>query len=326
MTVNLEVRRLLFRAGLSVDRPFTAAQIGATHQRLSELVGEGQLRRVFRGVYLDSSAHETLATRARALALVVPPDAVVVDRTAAWLHGVDVLLPGEDKKVPEVQVFERRVGGRVRHGAVNSGQRTMPDTDVTTIDGVAVTTRLRTTIDLGRQRCPDRAFAQEEAMVRAGVEVERILRELPRFSGYRWIRQFREIAPLLDPRSQSVRESVMRFRWLSTGAPTPEPQRPVIGPAGQTWWLDLGIDELFFAVEYDGREFHDGVADRAHDRERREWIEGNTPWLVKVIRDENLFGADADFEMLLPGWIREARRTLAARLRRSERWYDTVGD
>ena len=326
MTISLEVRRLLQRAGHPSERPFTAEQIGASHQRLSELVSEGQLRRVVRGVYLDNAVRDTLTTRARALALVVPSMAVVTDRTAAWLHGVDVLLPGEDKLVPKVHVFDRRVGSRVRRGAANSGQRTMPDSDVMRVGGVAVTTPLRTAIDLGRQRWPDQAFAQAEAMVRAGVGVDEILRELPRFAGYRWIRQFREIAPLLDPRPQSVRESVMRFRWLSTGQPAPEPQRPVIGPQGQTWWLDLGVDELYFAVEYDGREFHKGWANEEHDRKRRSWIEEHTPWTVKVICDENLFGADADFEMALPAWIREARRTLPERLRRGRRWYDAVGD
>jgi hypothetical protein len=90
-------------------------------------------------------------------------------------------------------------------------------------------------------------------MVRAGVAVEEILRELPRFAGYRWIRQFRELAPLLDPRPESIPESIMRFRWLGTGQPRPEPQRPVVGPQGQEWRLDLGIDELYFAVEYDGK-------------------------------------------------------------------------
>jgi hypothetical protein len=202
----------------------------------------------------------------------------------------------------------------------------MPDSDVMMIGDLAVTTPLRTAIDLGRQRRPARAFAEAEAMVRAGVGVEEILNELPRFAGHRWIRQFRALAPLLDPRPDSIPESVMRFHWLGTSLPHPEPQRPVIGPAGQTWWLDLGVDKLWLAAEFDGEEFHSSPEDREHDAWRRGWITDNTPWMIKVVQKENLFGRDPDFERLLPGWVREARATLGERLRRGGRWYDDVGD
>lgn len=309
-----------------LDRPFTGEEAEVSASTLARLVAHGHLRRVVRGVFVNSALADTLALRAAAVGLVVPAHAVVTDRTAAWLHGVDVLLPGNQLVVPDVEVFDRRRGRRTRRDTVRSGQRMMPDSDVMRVGDVAVTTPLRTAIDLGRQRQPARAFAEAEAMVRAGVAVEEILRELPRFAGYRWIRQFRELAPLLDPRPESIPESIMRFRWLGTGQPRPEPQRPVIGPQGQEWRLDLGIDELYFAVEYDGKEFHEGVQWQQHDAERRGWVARNTPWMVKVIGKENLFGHDANFESRLPGWIREARATLGERLRRGRRWYDDVGD
>jgi len=311
---------------LPTDRPFVAADVDLSTNTLARLVVDGHLRRVVRGVFVDSSLPDTLALRAAAVGLVVAPHAVVTDRTAAWLHGVDVLRPGDHLAVPDVQMFDRRPGRRTRRDTVRSGERTMRDFDVQVIGDLTVTTPLRTAMDLGRQRWPDRAFAEAEAMVRAGVSVEDILHHLPRFAGYRWIRQFRELAPLLDPRPDSIPESVMRFQWLGTSAPRPEPQRPVIGPDGQTWRLDLGVDELFFAVEYDGEEFHTSEEDREYDAWRRAWIDANTPWLVKVIGKEHLFGRHADFDSLLPGWIREARGTLGERLRRGRRWYDDVGD
>lgn len=210
---------------LPMDRPFTAEEADVSATTLARLVAHGHLRRAVRGVFVSSALADTLALRAAAVGLVVPAHAVVTDRTAAWLHGVDVLLPGEQLVVPDVEVFDRRRGRRTRRGTVRSGQRMMPDSDVMRIADVTVTTPLRTAIDLGRQRQPARAFAEAEAMVRAGVAVEEILRELPRFAGYRWIRQFRELAPLLDPRPESIPESIMRFRWLGTGQPRPEPQR-----------------------------------------------------------------------------------------------------
>jgi hypothetical protein len=155
---------------LPTDRPFCAHQVAVSRQTLSDLVRQGHLRRVVRGVFVATDVRDTLRMRAQALKLVVPDDAVVTDRTAAWLHGVDVLLPGEDQVVPPVQVFDRKRGGRLRRPETVSGQRMMPDSDVMVVDGVRVTTPLRTAVDLGRTRHQERGFAQAEAMVRAGVD------------------------------------------------------------------------------------------------------------------------------------------------------------
>jgi len=307
-----------------VDRPFTAAQVPATPLELSLLARDGYLRRVLRGVYVAGQLPDTLGMRARALSLVVPPGAVVTDRTAAWLRGVDVLLPGEHETVPPVRVFHRARGGRLRRPQVSSGQRMMPDSDIELVDGVRVTTPLRTACDLGMNRNRDRAFGSLEAMIRAGVGKDEVLAEIPRFRGYRWVRQFRDLAPLTDPRSDSIAESITRLRWYDTSSPYPDLQRPVFGPNGQTWWLDLGVDALWFAVEYDGEEFHGDDA-AAHDSFRREWIERNTPWMVRVVRRGNVFGPHQDIDLLLRRWLVEARATLAQRIAR-DRWYDAVGD
>jgi hypothetical protein len=312
------------RGLLPVDRPFRADQVPASPGELAQLVMDGYLRRVVQGVYVASQVRDTLGMRARALGLVVSPATVVTDRTAAWLRGIDVLLPGEDHCVPPVRIFHRERGGRLRRAEVSSGQRMMPDTDVEIVDGVPTTTPLRTACDLGMHRHRDRAFGSLEAMIRAGVDKEAVCAEAPRFRGYRWVKQFRALAPLTDPRPDSIPESIMRLRWYDCGPPYPMPQRPVTGPDGQTWWLDLGVDDLWFAVEYDGAEFH-GPDAVAHDRARRAWIEANTPWMVRVVRRENLFGPAQDFPVLLPQWLAEARRTLAVRRNRG-RWYDQIGD
>jgi hypothetical protein len=302
-----------------------ATEVAATAQELAELVRKRCLRRVVRGVFVASTVRDTLAMRAKALSLVVPRGAVVTDRTAAWLHGVDVLLPGEHTTVPPVQVFDTKRGGRLRRPGTSSGQRMMPASDVMVIDGVRVTTPLRTALDLGRDRSAERGFAQAEAMVRAGVDRDEFLAALERFRGYRWVSRLRAFAPLLDPRPDSIPESILRFRWHQMGPPYPEPQRSVLGPELQTWSLDVGIDDLWLAVEYDGKEFHGSAEAQAHDEKRRAWIRRNTPWTVRVVGKDNLFGPTADLDLLLPRWVAEARRTLGERLGRT-RWSDEIGD
>src|SRR3546814_5086551 len=48
---------------------------------------DGRVRRVLRGVYVSSLLPDTLEMRARCAALVLPTDAVLCDRSAAWIWG-----------------------------------------------------------------------------------------------------------------------------------------------------------------------------------------------------------------------------------------------
>lgn len=306
------------------DGPFTASHACLPSKRITSMVERGELRRLFKGVYVDPQVPDTLALRASALALVVPQEVVVTDATAAWLHEVDVLMPGEHLVVPDVQAFHRSAGCRIRRGSVASGERSLLEQDVMEIGGVRVTTPLRTALDLGRHPSLDRSFAQAEAMVRAGVDRDELLGELPRFNGYRWVRNLRAVTPWLDPRPHSLAESITRKRAIWLGPPYPEPQRPVLNPQGDEWLLDMGYDELFLAIEYDGEEFHTEEEAQQHDAERR--IRRNTPWMIEVVTRKNLFGRHQDFDVLLPRWLAEARRTLLSRLRRPGRWYDEIGD
>ena len=204
---------------LPLDAPFTAAMAKACRihpVELSRLVALGLLRRLVAGVYVAAQAGDSLALRVDALRLVVPPDAVVTDRTAAWLHGVQMALaPGDHLTVPEVSVFHRRRGCRLRNDVVASGQRMMPDEHVMEVRGLCVTTPLRTACDLGRVLRRDAAFASLDAMLRLGAfGKEELLEASAGFRGYRWVRQLRALAPLADARAESPPESVLRLRWL----------------------------------------------------------------------------------------------------------------
>ena len=61
--------------------------------RLRQLVRDGALRRPLREVYVDATLDDSIELRARSAALVVSKSAVVTDRSAAWLWGVDALRP-----------------------------------------------------------------------------------------------------------------------------------------------------------------------------------------------------------------------------------------
>lgn len=93
---------------LPLDRPFTPAQAhawGVSRQTLRTLVARGVVRRVLQGVYVATQAVDDMNLRAQALALVVPEAAVVTDRTAAWLHGIDLLPRSSRTTPPPINVF-----------------------------------------------------------------------------------------------------------------------------------------------------------------------------------------------------------------------------
>ncbi|WP_188777434.1 DUF559 domain-containing protein [Marmoricola endophyticus] len=280
--------------GLPAARPFTVADAAAagvpgwTVERLAE---RGALRRMFAGVYVAATEPESLVLRADALRLVVPPDAVVVDETAGWLHGATrVLAPSADGRTPRLHVFCRTPGRRLRNELVDSGERGLLPRDVEIVTALRVTTALRTACDLGRLRRREQAIATLDSMLRLGAFDRATLEgELRRFGGMRGVRQLRELVPLADSRAESPPESVLRLRCLDAGLPALTPQWVVRSGAGREVRLDLALPEVRLAAEYDGSQHHTLSADREHDRSRRAWL-ASIGWTVVVVRREDLRG------------------------------------
>jgi hypothetical protein len=215
------------RFPLPLDEPFTraAAQAhGIGSNDLTRLIRLGLVRRLIENVYAVAQLVDSLEVRVAALRLVVPPGAVVTDRTAGWLHGAqNILAPGDHLVVPRLSIFHRTRGCRLRTDLTASGQRMMPDEHIMDVRGILVTNPLRTTCDLGRLLHRDAAFAALDSMLRLGLFAhEELLEWAKGFRGYRHVRQLRALAPLADARAQSPPESILRLRWLDcTDLPGP---------------------------------------------------------------------------------------------------------
>ncbi len=169
---------------LPLDQPFThqsARATGLTPNDLTDLVASGALRRPIRGVYVAATVPDSTSLRLACLRLVLPPDSVVCDRHAGWLHGAEmVLAPGEHLQAMPLTIFRTRGHDRLRNGLVDGGERTLLRSDVMEIEGVKVTTPLRTALDLGRVRWPERAIAALDAMLRLEVfDHDELLVSLP---------------------------------------------------------------------------------------------------------------------------------------------------
>jgi hypothetical protein len=228
---------------LPIAEPFTpamAARAGIGRAVLDRLHREGRLRRLLRGVYVDATVPSSVTLRARALGLVVAQGHVVVGRTAAWLHGVEV--PREDPDAPlpvEVHGRIRRLGTAVH----------LAGHDVGVLEGVRCTTPLRTALDLGRQLAPDRAIVALDGLLGLGAFPHTALvAELARFGGHHGIVQLRELAAMADARADGAAESVLRLRWLHAQLPTPTPGLVVGGRR-----LSLGLELHRFGANLPGQ-------------------------------------------------------------------------
>lgn len=303
---------------ISPHLPFTRAQAraaGISRHTLDRLTAAGILRKPIRGVFVATELGDSLALRAACLRLVVPPDAVIVDRHAGWLHGSTMVLrPNEHLELLPLTVFLPGGRGRLRNPLADSGERTFGRGDVVEVEGLRVTSPLRTACDLGRVRWPDTAIAALDAMLRLGVFTkEELLAEVKRFRGMRWVTTLRAIAPLADGRSESPGESVLRLRCIECGLKV-EPQVEVWVAGFLIARLDLASVELLLAVEYDGAEWHTSPEQKAHDEKRRTDLTENHDWLIRPFTKDEVFGRTRECDRILHEVAREARRRRGLRV------------
>jgi hypothetical protein len=303
---------------LALDAPFTRAgalRAGLTDKRLRTLVRRGHLRRPVPGVYVAAHLPDSLALRSEVLRLVVPPGCFVCDETAAWVHGADMALaPNSHLALPRVSFFRHADAGRLRNGLVASGERTVTSRDLVPVGGLLVTTPLRTALDLGRLRHRDQALSALDAFLHLGlVTHEELLASLDRFARQRGVVQLRWLVAIADGRAESAGESALRLRWYDAGLPRPQLQISVFRNGVEIFRLDLGLEELLFAAEYDGVGFHTSREQRGHDDGRRSELRERLHWVLEVFDHTNVYGQQQDAATRLRAAWLGARSTLGER-------------
>ena len=294
------------------DAPFTwqtARASGCPRVRLEAKLADGTLRRVLHNVYDLADAPDTVERRAAALSLVTTPFGVFCDRTAAWLHGVDALEFRELEILPELDCIVLRGRRRIERRECHGGERDLAPRDICLVNGLRVTTPLRTALDLGCLLPRAAALAVLDAFMRIhNLTRAMYLRELPRYRGRRGVVQLRNLIPLATPLAESAGESRSRLAVIDAGIPAPRPQHWVYEHGVAVFRLDLAWPKSRVAVEYDGEEWHDRTdAQRTATRLRRKWLRDHG-WTVVVVTKESFTAVALD------QWLGEVREAL--RLRR----------
>jgi hypothetical protein len=241
--------------------------------------------------------------RIQALGHVVHAGHVACDRTAAWLHGVDV-FERKHGDVPPIEVCVLRGGSPSGRPEIRSRTRDLAAEDVERAGSVLVTTPLRTALDLGcilRRR--DALAALDQFRRHHGLTEQALARSAARYFRRRGVVQLRALIPLSDPRAESPRESWTRLAIVDAGLPAPVPQYEIEQDGAVIFRLDHGYPEHRVAVEYDGVDFHHSDEQLEHDARRRAWLR-TRGWRVLVVRTGDFTG------VRLGAWLAELRHAL----------------
>src|SRR3954452_12431695 len=281
-------------------RPFTTNE-ARSHGVSKHALQSRPWRRVFRDVWCHVDLPDTRATRLAAARLVLPAHAVLCGLTAAWVHGADVRRD-DDLDVHVGFPKGRRL--RPRDGLAVC-QETLDESDWLEIDGVRVTTPLRTTFDCLRWLRGVERLVVADALTHAGLVT---LPELQAyFSSKRRLGNLR-IAELLladtDPLTESPMETRLRFVLVDGGLPRPVAQHDIFRGDDGTFIgrADFAYPEHKVVVEYDGA-WH-WVQRRADERRRTAMRLAG--WVVLVFDADDVYG-DPDRV------VRDVRAALRAR-------------
>ena len=256
--------------GLRLRQEFLAA--GLSDDDLARLRRSGTLERVRRGAYLDG-ADERLRRRearhalaAHAAALQLPPGAVLSHVSAAVLHG----LPAWGVPLDRVHVTRDGTSGGHRRPTLHVHVTPLHPDEITTVDGLAVTTAARTLADLAREEPFAPAVAAVDAALHRGAVTRAALDDaLGRAPRRRGIRAARQAVAFADGRAGRVGESRSRVLLDRARLPPPVlqwevPARRPVGRADFAWPALRTVGEFCGRVEYGrllrpGREPDDAV-------------------------------------------------------------------
>lgn len=259
--------------------PFTVRQAEAAGLTRSAL-RSSVWRNPFRDVYVLAELEETLTQRLAALRLVLPGHAVACGLTAAWLHGADVRRQ-DDLTIHVVVPPDRRI--RRREGLVVA-ESTLSADDVVVIDGVQVTSPLKTAYDCARTLALVEGVVVADALAHADLlTVEDLAAYVACHRKARGVRRADEVVRQVEPLSESPMESRLRMGIVLGGLPRPRAQLKLYDDRG--WFVgrvDLAWEDARIVIEYDGaHHWKQRLAD-----DRRRGAIADLGWEVRV------YGAD----------------------------------
>jgi hypothetical protein len=201
---------------------------------------------MFRNVYVDKRHDVTLLDRIEGAWLRSGRRGVIAGVAASALHGAQWV----DDDIPIELIWDY---GRSPSGLLVRNEALAED-EITTIDGIPVTSRVRTAFDLGRYLPRHVAIARLDSLMHSQVfSIEDVLLLAKRYRGARGLKALRAALPLVDGGAASPMETWLRLLYIDARLPTPTTQIPIVEGRGKLIRMaDMGWEEFMVVSEYDG--------------------------------------------------------------------------
>jgi very-short-patch-repair endonuclease len=202
---------------------------------------------------------------------------------------------GAHRKLPPIQAAVPRGATAIRRPGCQGFVTDLPAEDVMVVDGVPVTTPLRTGLDLGRLLKRTDALVAVDALLHADLfTLAEFGAAAVRVEKLRGVVQLRWVAENAEPKSASPMETRLRLRIVDGGLPRPQAQVEVRDEWGQTlFFIDLGYEDVKLGLEFDGVDPHTGVDPRTGElrfhRDRRRLRElSRYGWVILTFTAEDV--------------------------------------
>jgi very-short-patch-repair endonuclease len=285
-------------------QPFTTARAAECGITPSALRGP-HWRHVFRNVWAHVDIPDTRETRFAAVRLVLGEGAFICGLTAAWLYGIDV----QDARGEQVWVgcstgsrLRSRAGCLVREISVD-------ETDLREVDGVLMTTPLRTVFDCARWLSLVEAVVVADALGPLELfEREQLRSYYRRHRGLRGVGQLPRVIELMEPQAESPMETRVRAMVVLAGLPRPQVQIVIRNRSGRiVARSDMGYEQWRLLIEYDGAVHWD---QRREDDRRRDTLR-ELGWTVIVVSRHDYYETSGRTVAQIATALRRAGASLA---------------
>jgi very-short-patch-repair endonuclease len=229
---------------------------------------------------------DTRQLRLAAVQLILGKHAFVCGHTAAWLYGIDA----RDRRSELVWVgcptgsrLRTRIGCYTREVTVDA-------TDLDLLDGVLVTTPVRTAYDCARWLSPTEGLVVLDALAHQRlITADSLTQYRWDHPGIRYVTRVDDALRLMEPLSESPMETRLRSLMVNAGLPRPTAQHVVRDETGAfVARVDLAYPLQRVAIEYDGALHWE---QRRDDDRRRDRLRA-LGWVVIVVSAADLLTPD----------------------------------
>ena len=248
-------------------------EVGLSDPGVRHWVAAGRLHRKHHGVYAFGRPDLTANGRRMAAVLACGDGAVVSHAAAGALHGI------RSSDVARIDITLPAGAPLRRHEGIRCRRAALAPQDVTTIDGIPVTSLARTLLDLA-SLLSDAALerAANQAVINGLFDMRAVEDLLGRARGKRGVRRLRRVLGRGDLSGLDMPKSGLevRFAKLCAGAGLPKPEiNRYLLLSGEYHQVDFLWRRHMVVIETDGARYHSTGWQLERDARRDELLSRN---------------------------------------------------